>query len=274
MEYLNNLFNVKDKVAVITGGSGILGSEIAKGLSNAGAIVVILGTNEEKIKLKLDYIGSSNNLNAGFVCNVLNENMVIEVNNKIIEKFQHIDILVNAAGGNMLSATLKTDQTFFDMNMEGFRKAIDLNLLGTVFPTQIFSKSMADQKQGSIINISSMASLKVISRVAGYSAAKAAVDNFTRWLAVELALKFGSGIRVNAVAPGFLLTEQNKHLLTNIDGSMTNRGKSIIKMTPFRRFGFPDELIGTVIWLASDASKFVTGTTIPVDGGFSIFSGV
>jgi Dehydrogenases with different specificities (related to short-chain alcohol dehydrogenases) len=274
MEYLDNLFNVQDKVAVITGGSGILGGEIAKGLSRAGAIVIILGTNEERINKKLEYIGSSSNQIAGFVCDVLNEDLVIKVNKIIIEKFRKIDILINAAGGNLYTATLNTDQTFFDMDIEGFRKAVDLNLIGTVFPTQIFSASMAEQKHGSIINISSMASFKVISRVAGYSAAKAGIDNFTKWLAVEMAIKFGNGIRVNAIAPGFLLTDQNRHLLTNNDGSLTDRGNSIISMTPFKRFGFPDELIGTVIWLASDASRFVTGTTTSIDGGFSIFSGV
>jgi NAD(P)-dependent dehydrogenase (short-subunit alcohol dehydrogenase family) len=274
MEYLDNLFNVQDKVAVITGGSGILGGEIAKGLSRAGAIVIILGTNEERINKKLEYIGSSSNQIAGFVCNVLNEDLVIKVNKIIIEKFRKIDILINAAGGNLYTATLNTDQTFFDMDIEGFRKAVDLNLIGTVFPTQIFSASMAEQKHGSIINISSMASFNVISRVAGYSAAKAGIDNFTKWLAVEMAIKFGNGIRVNAIAPGFLLTDQNRQLLTNDDGSLTDRGNSIISMTPFKRFGFPDELIGTVIWLASDASRFVTGTTTSIDGGFSIFSGV
>ena len=274
MEYLDNLFNVQDKVAVITGGSGILGGEIAKGLSRAGAIVIILGTNEERINKKLEYIGSSSNQIAGFVCDVLNEDLVIKVNKIIIEKFRKIDILINAAGGNLYTATLNTDQTFFDMDIEGFRKAVDLNLIGTVFPTQIFSASMAEQRHGSIINISSMASFKVISRVAGYSAAKAGIDNFTKWLAVEMAIKFGNGIRVNAIAPGFLLTDQNRHLLTNDDGSLTDRGNSIISMTPFKRFGFPDELIGTVIWLASDASRFVTGTTTSIDGGFSIFSGV
>ena len=274
MEYLDNLFNVQDKVAVITGGSGILGGEIAKGLSRAGAIVIILGTNEERINKKLEYIGSSSNQIAGFVCDVLNEDLVIKVNKIIIEKFRKIDILINAAGGNLYTATLNTDQTFFDMDIEGFRKAVDLNLIGTVFPTQIFSASMAEQRHGSIINISSMASFKVISRVAGYSAAKAGIDNFTKWLAVEMAIKFGNGIRVNAIAPGFLLTDQNRQLLTNDDGSLTDRGNSIISMTPFKRFGFPDELIGTVIWLASDASRFVTGTTTSIDGGFSIFSGV
>jgi NAD(P)-dependent dehydrogenase (short-subunit alcohol dehydrogenase family) len=274
MEYLDNLFNVQDKVAVITGGSGILGGEVAKGLSRAGAIVIILGTNEERINKKLEYIGSSSNQIAGFVCDVLNEDLVIKVNKIIIEKFRKIDILINAAGGNLYTATLNTDQTFFDMDIEGFRKAVDLNLIGTVFPTQIFSASMAEQKHGSIINISSMASFNVISRVAGYSAAKAGIDNFTKWLAVEMAIKFGNGIRVNAIAPGFLLTDQNRQLLTNDDGSLTDRGNSIISMTPFKRFGFPDELIGTVIWLASDASRFVTGTTTSIDGGFSIFSGV
>lgn len=274
MEYLDNLFNVQDKVAVITGGSGVLGGEIAKGLSRAGAIVIILGTNEERINKKLEYLGSSSNQIAGFVCDVLNEDLVIKANKIIIEKFRKIDILINAAGGNLYTATLNTDQTFFDMDIEGFRKAVDLNLIGTVFPTQIFSASMAEQKHGSIINISSMASFKAISRVAGYSAAKAGIDNFTKWLAVEMAIKFGNGIRVNAIAPGFLLTEQNRHLLTNDDGTLTDRGNSIISMTPFKRFGHPDELIGAVIWLASEASRFVTGTTTQIDGGFSIFSGV
>ncbi|MBI1933100.1 MAG: SDR family oxidoreductase, partial [Ignavibacteriales bacterium] len=166
------------------------------------------------------------------------------------------------------------DQTIFDLKIDELQKVTNLNFYGTVLPTLIFGKTMSDQKSGSIINISSMATFRSITRVVGYSAAKASVDNFTRWMAVELAQKFGNGIRVNAIAPGFLLTDQNRNLLTEKDGSLTQRGKDIIHMTPFKRFGEPEELVGSVLWLASDASKFVTGTVIPIDGGFSIFSGV
>ena len=197
-----------------------------------------------------------------------------KVHAKIIDQFGRIDILINAAGGNMSGATIGENQNFFDLNMEDFKKVTDLNFNGTVLPTLVFGKTMADQGAGSIINISSMASYRAISRVVGYSAAKAAVDNFTRWMAVELAQKFNSSIRVNAIAPGFLITEQNRSLLTNQDGSLTERGKKIIDITPFKRFGEPDELIGVVLWLAGDASGFVTGTVIPVDGGFSASSGV
>jgi NAD(P)-dependent dehydrogenase (short-subunit alcohol dehydrogenase family) len=185
-----------------------------------------------------------------------------------------IDILVNAAGGNVAGATIGIDQTVFDLKFDQFKRVTDLNLNGTVLPTLIFGKTMTEQKSGSIINISSMAVSRAITRVVGYSAAKAAIDNFTKWMAVELGAKFGGGIRVNAIAPGFLLTEQNRNLLTNEDGSLTERGKTIMRLTPFKRFGEPDELIGTVLFLASDAAKFVTGAIIPIDGGFSSFSGV
>jgi len=207
-------------------------------------------------------------------CNVLDRENINNVNNEILKRFNHIDILVNAAGGNMPGATVALDKTVFDLEIDQFQKVTDLNLNGTVLPTLIFGKTMASQKSGSIINISSMAVSRAITRVVGYSAAKAAIDNFTRWMAVEMASKFGNGIRVNAIAPGFLLTEQNRTLLTNEDGSLTERGHKIIDITPFKRFGDPDELIGPVLWLASDASKFVTGTIIPIDGGFSAFSGV
>lgn len=274
MDYLKTVFNIEGKVAVITGGSGILGTEMAKGLLGAGAKVVILGTKEEKLKKKVELLGGDTDKIMGLKCNVLNEENIKEVNEEILKKFDHIDILINAAGGNMPGATIGVDQNIFDLDIKEFQKVTDLNLTGTVLPTLTFAKSMVEQKSGSIINISSMVSFRAITRVVGYSAAKAAVDNFTRWMAVEVATKFGNGLRVNAIAPGFLLTEQNKTLLTKDDGSLTERGKSIIDITPFKRFGEPDELIGTAIWLASDASKFVTGTIIPIDGGFSIFSGV
>jgi NAD(P)-dependent dehydrogenase (short-subunit alcohol dehydrogenase family) len=274
MKYLETLFNLENKVAVITGGSGILGGEMAKGLLRAGTKVVLLARHEENLKQKVAALGKTCNEVMGLKCDVLNEENIIKAHAKILAKFKRIDVLINAAGGNVTGATIGVDQTIFDLEMAQFRKVTELNLYGTVLPTLIFGKSMAEQKNGSIINISSMASYRAITRVVGYSAAKAAVDNFTRWLAVEMAQKFGSGIRVNAIAPGFLLTEQNRTLLTNADGSLTERGKTIISLTPFKRFGDPDELVGTVLWLASDASKFVTGTIIPIDGGFSAFSGV
>lgn len=272
MEYLTNLFNLENKVAIVTGGSGYLGFEMAKALLEAGTKVVLLGTNQEKIQRKIQSLDTEKV--EGFVCNVLDEQNVREVNNKILEKFKRIDILVNAAGGNVPGATIGVGQNIFDLKLTEFRKVTDLNLNGTVLPTLIFAESMVKQQNGSIINISSMAAQRVLTRVVGYSAAKAAVENFTRWLAVEMGHKFGEGIRVNAIAPGFVLTDQNRSLLTNADGSLTERGTSVVNMTPFKRFGLPDDLIGTVLWLAGDGSRFVTGAVIPVDGGFSVFSGV
>jgi len=274
MEYLKSIFNLENKIAVITGGSGIIGSEIAKGLLSAGAKVVLLARDETVLHEKVEQFKKINSNVLGLKCNVLEEENIKEANNIILKRFSHIDILINAAGGNIPGATIGIDQSVFDIEINQFEKVTDLNLKGTVMPTLIFGRSMAEQEKGSIINISSMAAYRAITRVVGYSAAKAAIDNFTRWMAVEMALKFGNGIRVNAIAPGFLLTKQNKHLLTNEDGSLTERAKTIIGITPFKRFGEPEEIIGTSLWLASDASKFVTGTIIPVDGGFSAFSGV
>lgn len=274
MDYLKNIFSLENKVAVITGGSGILGSEMAKGLLRVGVKVAILGTNEEKLKHKVEALNSIGPEVIGLKCNVLDEANIREVNERVISKFSKIDILINAAGGHLPGAVIGVNQNIFDLNIDDLNKVTNLNLNGTILPTLIFSKSMADKKKGSIINISSMASYRAITRVVGYSAAKAAIDNFTRWMAVEMALKFGNEIRVNAIAPGFLITEQNRTLLTNPDGSLTARGKTILEITPFKRFGEPSELIGAILWLASDASKFVTGTIIPIDGGFSAFSGV
>jgi len=274
MEYLNKIFNLENKIAVITGGSGIIGSEIAKGLLSAGAKVVLLARDETTLNEKVEQFQKINKDIIALKCNVLEEENIKEANKEILDRFSRIDILINAAGGNIPGATIGVDQSVFDIEINQFVKVTDLNLKGTVMPTLIFGRSMAEHKKGSIINISSMAAYRAITRVVGYSAAKAAIDNFTRWMAVEMALKFGNGIRVNAIAPGFLLTKQNKHLLTNEDGSLTERAKTIIGITPFKRFGEPEEIIGTILWLASDASKFVTGTIIPVDGGFSAFSGV
>ena len=274
MKVLKSLFDIKDRIAVLSGGGGILAGEMARGLLDSGAKVVLLDINEENLKKKVEVLKTDDNEIIGYKCDVLDEDSLKSVNEKILSQFGKIDILINAAGGNMTGATISIGQNIFDMKIENFRKVTDLNLIGTVLPTMIFGEDMAKQKSGSIINISSMASTSVITRVVGYSAAKAAIDNFTKWMAVELALKFGDKLRVNAIAPGFLITEQNRTLLTNEDGSLTDRGNTILKITPFKRFGEPNELVGTVLWLASDASKFVTGAIIPIDGGFSIFSGV
>jgi NAD(P)-dependent dehydrogenase (short-subunit alcohol dehydrogenase family) len=274
MSYLESLFHLRNRVAVFTGGSGVLAREIAQGFLQAGARVVLLGTNQTRLTEATRNLGRRSETVLGIVCDVLDESRVRQVHQEIVDRFSAIDVLVNAAGGNRPGATVKLDQSVFDIDLGEFRQVTNLNFLGTVLPTLVFGRSMAERGTGSIINISSMAAQRAISRVAGYSAAKAAVENFTRWMAVEMAEKFGSGVRVNAIAPGFFLTEQNRTLLTNPDGSLTERGKTVLRMTPFKRFGEPSELVGTALWLASDASRFVTGAIIPVDGGFSVQSGV
>ncbi len=210
----------------------------------------------------------------GLKADVLDQSQLLLARDRVLEEWGQVDILINAAGGNMPGATIGVDQTIFDLNIEDFRKVTQLNLDGTVLPSLVFGKCMAEQNSGTIINISSMTVQRAVTRVVGYSAAKAAIDNFTRWLAVEMAKKFGEGVRVNAIAPGFFITGQNKDLLTNPDGSLTSRGNDIIRNTPMGRFGEPNELNGVMIWLSSDASSFVTGTVVAVDGGFSAFSGV
>ncbi len=274
MDDSKNLFNLKDKIIILTGGAGVLAGEMARGFLSSGSKVVLLDINEDNLNKKVDTLHEFNNNVSGFKCNVLDKENIEIVRKTILDKYGRIDVLINAAGGNMNGATIGLNQNVFDLEFDQFKKVTDLNLNGTVLPTLIFGKTMAEQKEGSIINISSMAVSRAITRVVGYSAAKAAIDNFTRWMAVELSFKYGSGIRVNAIAPGFLLTEQNRTLLTNKDGSLTDRGKTIINLTPFKRFGEPQELIGTVLFLSSEASKFITGIVIPIDGGFSAFSGV
>jgi len=274
MNYLEILLNLKKKIIVITGGSGILGSEIAKGFLLAGSKVILLDRNGVKLNRKVNALKKYSNNISGVVCDVLKEENLKSINEQIISQFKRIDVLINAAGGQIPGTTLKVNESVLELGITSFNKVIELNLVGTVLPTLIFGKTIAKQKSGSIINISSMASLRTITRVVGYSAAKAAVNNFTKWMAVEMALKFGAGIRVNAIAPGFFISNQNRNILINKNGNLTARAKSIIKLTPFKRFGKPEELIGVALFLASDASKFITGTVIPVDGGFSVFSGV
>lgn len=267
------MFDLSGKVALITGGSGVLGFAMAKSLCESSVKVIILGRTREKIDNKVNQLQEFGTA-AGYACDVLNEERVREVDKQVLDEFGQIDILINAAGGNIPGATILPDQSVFDMPIDDFKKVNELNLTGTVLPSIVFGKSMAERGKGCIINISSMAAYIPLTRVVGYSAAKASVDSFTKWLAVELATKFGEGLRVNAIAPGFFITEQNKRLLTNDDGSLTERGKSVIDNTPAGRFGEPEELNSTVHWLCSDSSSFVTGAVIPVDGGFSSFAGV
>jgi NAD(P)-dependent dehydrogenase (short-subunit alcohol dehydrogenase family) len=271
---MDSLFNLSGKIAVITGGTGVLGSAMAIGLAKAGANTVVIGRKRESGEKVVKTIEDLGGKSLFVAADVLDESQLIEGREKILSTFGRIDILVNAAGGNLPGAIITPDQNIFDLKIEEFQKVVDLNLKGTVLPVKIFCEPMANQRSGVVVNIASMASFRPITRVVGYSAAKAAVNNFTQWLAVEMAKKFGEGIRVNAIAPGFFITEQNRALLTNADGTYTARGESAIKQTPFARFGEPDELIGTLVWLCSDASRFVTGVTVPVDGGFNIFFGV
>lgn len=269
---MNNLFDIKDYVVVITGGTGILGRCIAKYLALNGAIVIILGRKEE-----VGHEIENDIRKAGGACefmktDVMNRELVEQNCKDIVAKYGKVDTLLNAAGGNMPGATIGPDQTFFDLDPEQFQKVLNLNLTGTVIPTQVFLKPMVKAGKGSIINFSSMAAFRPMTRVCGYAAAKAGISNFTAYMATETAKKFGEGIRVNAIAPGFFITEQNRALLTNPDGSYTQRGKDVIRQTPFGRMGQPEELCGTIHYLMSDAAKFVTGTVAVVDGGFNVFA--
>ncbi len=271
---MSQLFNIENQVVIVTGGAGVLGGSIAEHLLKEGAKVVIISRSENTVADKLAELKKINNNVIGFACDVLNEPSLVEVKDKIIAQWGKIDSLINAAGGNMPGATIGPGKNFFDLEIADFRKVSELNLDGTVLPSMVFGKEIVANGKGSIINVSSMAAAQAITRVVGYSASKAAIDNFTKWLATEFALKFGDKIRVNAIAPGFFIGKQNLRLLTNEDGSYTDRGNTIISNTPMKRFGESDELNGTVQWLLSDAANFVTGIVVPIDGGFSAFSGV
>ncbi|MRH99283.1 SDR family oxidoreductase [Kriegella sp. EG-1] len=268
---MTDYFNLTGRVAIITGASGTLASEAAKCLSNAGVKLALLTRHKSSV---LDLIKSLPNTAVAFESDILSEERLIATRNEILNVFGRIDILVNSAGGNLPGATIPDDKTIFDLDMADFQKVNELNLNGTVLPSIVFGKFMADAKKGVIINYSSMAVAQAINRVPGYSVSKAAMENFTRWIAVEMATKFGDGIRVNAIAPGFFIAKQNKAVLINEDGSYTKRGIAVIRKTPMRRFGHTDELNGAILFLCSDAAKFITGAVLPIDGGFSAFSGV
>ena len=268
---MKNLFDINGKVIVITGGCGILGRGIALYLAEQGAKIVILDRMEEigkeletELKMKTEAMF--------LVTDVLNKEVLEENKIAILERFNTIDILLNAAGGNMSGATIAPDKTILDLEVDAFRKVVDLNLFGTVLPTMAFVDVMAKNKEGVIVNFCSESALRPLTRVVGYGSAKAAIANYTRYMATELATKFSSEIRVNAIVPGFLLTNQNRALLTNPDGTYTDRAKAIIAHTPCGRFAEPEELFGTIHYLISDASSFVTGALSVVDGGFDAFS--
>ena len=269
---MQNLFDIKDYVVVITGGTGILGRCIAKYLALEGAKVIILGRKEEVGKKIADDIVAAGGQCEFMKTDVMNQAVVEKNCSDILAKYGKVDTLLNAAGGNMPGATIGPEDNFFNLKAEEFQTVLNLNLTGTVIPTQVFLKPMVKQGKGSVINFSSMAAFRPLTRVCGYAAAKAGISNFTAFMATECAKKFGEGIRVNAIAPGFFLTEQNRSLLTNPDGTYTKRGQDVVRQTPFGRMGDPEELCGTIHYLMSDAAKFVTGTVAVVDGGFNAFA--
>ena len=269
---MNKLFDIAGKVVVITGGTGVLGKAIAKYLAKEGSKVVILGRRAEAGESIVAEIKAEGGEAMFLKTDVMNQEVLEQNLADIVAAYGRVDSLLNAAGGNMPGATIAPTGTFFDLKPEEFQKVLDLNLTGTVIPTQVFLEPMVKQGKGSIINFSSMAAFRPMTRVAGYAAAKAGISNFTAFMATECAKKYGEGIRVNAIAPGFFLTEQNRSLLTNPDGTYTQRGQDVIRQTPFGRMGEPEELCGTIHYLMSDASKFVTGTVAVVDGGFNVFA--
>ncbi len=266
------LFNIEDKVIVITGGTGVLGSSMVEYLAAHGARVAVLARNKEKGDQLITKVKAAGGEAMFLQTDVADEAVLKQNAHEIVGAWGQIDVLINGAGGNMPGATIGPNHNIFDLKMDEFRKVVDLNLMGTVIPSVVFAEYMVKQNRGNIINVSSASALRPLTRVAGYGAAKAAVTNFTRYLAGELATKFGESFRVNALCPGFFITEQNRALLTNPDGSYSDRGNTIIAHTPFRRFGNPDDLLGTLHYLVSDASRFVTGTVAIVDGGFDSFS--
>jgi len=271
---LDSLFSLKGKRIVFTGAAGVLGSAMCNHLAANGAELILVGRTSSKLEVLKSEITTAGGKAHCFALDVTDEKALDLLQKDLLSKYEGIDILINGAGGNMPGAVIRPDQTFLDLDSDSLRKVLDLNYLGTILPTKALLPLMLKGGKGNIINISSMAASRPMTRVMGYASAKAAIDNFTKFLAVELATKHGAEFRVNALAPGFFLTEQNRSLLTETDGSLTQRGNQIITHTPMNRFGKPDDLLGTLLWLCADASAFVTGTVIAVDGGFSAYSGV
>lgn len=274
-EYIAKMFDVSGKVTVVTGGGGILCSVMAEALARAGAKVAVLDLREDAAAAVADKINAGGGKAVPVAVDVLNRDSIEQASEQVEKALGPVDVLVNGAGGNKKEATTSPDLSFFELPESAVRWVFDLNCLGTIMPSQIFGRAMAQRKKGNVINISSMSAFHPLTKVLGYSAAKAAISNFTEWLAIHMAQDYASEIRVNAIAPGFFLTEQNRFLLVDEkSGQPTERGRSIIAATPQGRYGNPEELLGAMFWLISDASSFVTGTVIPVDGGFNAFCGV
>ena len=272
---MKNQFSLEGKVIVVTGGTGILGKSFINGIVEAGGAVGVLGRNAKVAEERAEAIVRQGGKAIALIADAMDETQLTAARDKILKEFGKIDGLVNGAGGNQPEGVLMPDQGIFDMSVAGMKQVMDLNVWGTLIPTQIFGKAIAETSDaGSIVNISSMNSKRAITRVLGYNMGKAAVDCYNQWYAVELAKRYGDKIRMNALAPGFFLTEQNRNLLTRPEGGYSERGQLVINQTPFQRFGNPQELEGALVWLLSDASKFVTGAMICVDGGFSIYGGV
>lgn len=267
-----SLFDIKDQVVVITGGTGVLGRAIGSHLAHEGAKVVLLGRRKNVGEELAEDIRKQGGHATFMVCDVTDIEAVNLVRDEVVRLYGRVDALLNAAGGNMPGATIPPGKTLFDVQVEKFQRVLNVNLTGTLIPTQAFLKPMTEAGHGSIVNFSSMAAFRPLSRVMGYAAAKAGISNLTAFLANEVASKFSPCIRVNAIAPGFFLTDQNRSLLTTPDGELTERGNDIIRQTPFKRFGKPEELCGTIQYLISEASAFVTGTVAVVDGGFNVFA--
>lgn len=271
---MRNLFDVSDKVIAVTGAAGVLAGGTAKYLQEQGAFVIYLDLYQEAVDKTVKEAEEISEKCCGYACNLLDQSVLDHVYEKIMAEIGRVDVLINGAGGNMPGATIGPDQDVFDLNMEDYGKVLDLNLKGTVMPTMTFAKAFKAQKSGCVINFSSMSAAQTLTRVLGYSNAKAAIDNFTKWMATEMALKYGDKVRVCALAPGFFIGNQNRALLIKEDGTYTERGQQVINKTPFRRFGEQEEVYGTIHYLISDAAKFVTGVIVPVDGGFSAYTGV
>ena len=266
-------FSLTERVAVVTGGYGVIGTALSSGLGEAGARIALLGRRQHAAEEAAAKLRAGGVDAVAVVADVSDAGQLRAARDEVIARWQRVDILVNAAGGNVPRARSDAS-SIFDVPLDAIEEVMRLNLHGSLIPSLVFGEAMAAQGSGSIVNISSMASLSAVSGVMGYSVAKAGLDNFTRWLAVDLARRHGDGIRVNAIAPGFFVTTQNRGVLLDANGEYTARSRTIIQRTPMGRFGRPEELVGAVRWLCSDAASFVTGVVIPIDGGFSAFSGV
>jgi len=274
MSHVKSPFSLENKVIVITGATGVLGKHFSIAVAEAGGKVVVMGRNRERAEAVVEQIRAIGGEATAILADAMNEAQLLEARDEILQKYGTIDGLVNAAGGNIPGATIAADQDLFNARVEDTKRAVDLNLFGTVIPTFIFGKVIAEKGKGSIINISSLSAHRPITRVLGYTMAKAAIEGFTKWMSVELSQRYGDGVRVNAISPGVFLTEQNRTLLTNPDGTFTSRAEKFINGTPYGRLGDPEELKGTLVYLLSDASAFVNGTSILVDGGFNTYCGV